>query len=247
MTWLNSQPPDWLSTATTTSHRPVRTAATIAPIWESGLRGGTGGVILARYRGQVRDRSESRYAAGALSPQRRLADLQRLRDETFDVLIVGGGVTGAGAALDAASRGLKVALIEGADLASGTSSRSSKLIHGGLRYLEQLEFPLVHEALARARPAGDTACAAPGAAGAVPGAAAAGRLVRQGLAPCLLRRRAGALRRFRRPGRARPRHAAAPAPDRGGARGGCSRRCARPPWPAPSATTTGRSTTPDSW
>jgi glycerol-3-phosphate dehydrogenase len=95
----------------------------------------------------VRDRSESRYAAGALSPQRRLDDLQRLRDETFDVLVVGGGVTGAGAALDAASRGLKVALIEGADLASGTSSRSSKLIHGGLRYLEQLEFPLVHEAL----------------------------------------------------------------------------------------------------
>ncbi len=63
------------------------------------------------------------------------------------MLIVGGGVTGAGAALDAASRGLKVALIESADLASGTSSRSSKLIHGGLRYLEQLEFPLVHEAL----------------------------------------------------------------------------------------------------
>jgi glycerol-3-phosphate dehydrogenase len=95
----------------------------------------------------VRDRSESRYAAGALSPQRREADLQRLRDEEFDVLVVGGGVTGAGAALDAASRGLKVALIEARDLAVGTSSRSSKLIHGGLRYLEQLEFPLVHEAL----------------------------------------------------------------------------------------------------
>lgn len=63
------------------------------------------------------------------------------------MLVVGGGVTGAGAALDAASRGLKVALIEVNDLASGTSSRSSKLIHGGLRYLEQLEFPLVHEAL----------------------------------------------------------------------------------------------------
>jgi glycerol-3-phosphate dehydrogenase len=95
----------------------------------------------------VRDRSESRYAAGALSPSRREADLRRLRDEKFDVLVVGGGVTGAGAALDAASRGLKVALIEANDLASGTSSRSSKLIHGGLRYLEQLEFPLVHEAL----------------------------------------------------------------------------------------------------
>lgn len=95
----------------------------------------------------MRDRSESRYAAGALSPQRRAADLRRLREEQFDVLVVGGGVTGVGAALDAASRGLKVALIEANDLASGTSSRSSKLIHGGLRYLEQLEFPLVHEAL----------------------------------------------------------------------------------------------------
>jgi glycerol-3-phosphate dehydrogenase len=103
--------------------------------------------MLARYRGRVRDRSESRYAAGALSPRRREADLRRLREDRFDVLVVGGGVTGAGAALDAASRGLNVALIEANDLASGTSSRSSKLIHGGLRYLEQLEFPLVHEAL----------------------------------------------------------------------------------------------------
>ncbi|BCJ71403.1 FAD-dependent oxidoreductase [Catellatospora sp. IY07-71] len=95
----------------------------------------------------MRDRSVSRFAAGALSPERRAADLRRLRDEEFDVLVVGGGVTGAGAALDAASRGLRVALIEASDLAAGTSSRSSKLIHGGLRYLEQLEFPLVHEAL----------------------------------------------------------------------------------------------------
>jgi glycerol-3-phosphate dehydrogenase len=70
-----------------------------------------------------------------------------MRDETFDVLIIGGGVTGAGAALDAASRGLSVALVEARDWASGTSSRSSKLIHGGLRYLEQFEFGLVHEAL----------------------------------------------------------------------------------------------------
>ncbi|GAA1383628.1 glycerol-3-phosphate dehydrogenase/oxidase [Catellatospora chokoriensis] len=95
----------------------------------------------------MRDRSVSRFAAGALSPERRAADLRRLRDEEFDVLVVGGGVTGVGAALDAASRGLRVALIEASDLAAGTSSRSSKLIHGGLRYLEQLEFPLVHEAL----------------------------------------------------------------------------------------------------
>ena len=97
--------------------------------------------------GRVRDPSVSRYAAGRLSPLRRLADLRRLRKEQFDVLVIGGGVTGAGAALDAASRGLKVALAEARDLAAGTSSRSSKLIHGGLRYLEQLELHLVHEAL----------------------------------------------------------------------------------------------------
>jgi glycerol-3-phosphate dehydrogenase len=63
------------------------------------------------------------------------------------VLVIGGGVTGAGTALDAASRGLRVALVEARDLASGTSSRSSKLIHGGLRYLEQFDFKLVYEAL----------------------------------------------------------------------------------------------------
>nr|WP_296072025.1 glycerol-3-phosphate dehydrogenase/oxidase [uncultured Actinoplanes sp.] len=95
----------------------------------------------------MRDPSVSRYTAGRLSPIRRVADLRRLRDEQFDVLVIGGGVTGAGAAVDAASRGLKVALVEARDLASGTSSRSSKLIHGGLRYLEQLELHLVHEAL----------------------------------------------------------------------------------------------------
>nr|WP_205807427.1 glycerol-3-phosphate dehydrogenase/oxidase [Micromonospora sp. HNM0581] len=88
-----------------------------------------------------------RSVAGQLSPARRAADLRRLRAERFDVLVIGGGVTGAGAAVDAASRGLKVALVEARDFAAGTSSRSSKLIHGGLRYLEQLEFGLVHEAL----------------------------------------------------------------------------------------------------
>ncbi len=82
-----------------------------------------------------------------LSPARRRADRAALADEVVDVLVIGGGVTGAGAALDAASRGLSVALLEARDWASGTSSRSSKLIHGGLRYLEQLAFPLVHEAL----------------------------------------------------------------------------------------------------
>ena len=73
--------------------------------------------------------------------------IEKLSSAEFDVLIVGGGVTGVGAALDAATRGLKVALIEANDFACGTSSRSSKLIHGGLRYLEQHDFKLVREAL----------------------------------------------------------------------------------------------------
>ena len=63
------------------------------------------------------------------------------------MVVIGGGVTGAGVALDAASRGLSVCLVEKRDFASGTSSRSSKLIHGGLRYLEQRDFGLVREAL----------------------------------------------------------------------------------------------------
>jgi glycerol-3-phosphate dehydrogenase len=71
--------------------------------------------------------------------------IQRLKETTFDLLVIGGGITGAGIAVDAATRGLKVALIEKMDFAWGTSSRSTKLIHGGLRYLKQLEFALVHE------------------------------------------------------------------------------------------------------
>ncbi|MGI8647194.1 MAG: FAD-dependent oxidoreductase [Acidimicrobiales bacterium] len=94
-----------------------------------------------------RDPKVSRFTASQLGPARRARDVHRLRCETFDVVVVGGGVTGAGTALDAASRGLSVALIEGSDLAAGTSSRSSKLIHGGLRYLEQWDFGLVREAL----------------------------------------------------------------------------------------------------
>jgi glycerol-3-phosphate dehydrogenase len=84
---------------------------------------------------------------GALDARDRGALLSRLASERFDVLVIGGGITGSGAALDAASRGLRVALVEARDLASGTSSRSSKLIHGGLRYLEQFDFKLVYEAL----------------------------------------------------------------------------------------------------
>ncbi len=82
-----------------------------------------------------------------LNPEQRHSAIAELGTESFDVLVIGGGVTGVGAALDAASRGLKVALIESQDIAAGTSSRSSKLIHGGLRYLEQYDFRLVREAL----------------------------------------------------------------------------------------------------
>lgn len=82
-----------------------------------------------------------------LDPAQRQADLAAMRTDTFDVVVIGGGVTGAGVALDAATRGLSVALVEQRDFAAGTSSRSSKLFHGGLRYLEQFEFGLVTEAL----------------------------------------------------------------------------------------------------
>ena len=82
-----------------------------------------------------------------LNPEQRDADLARLGKEHFDVLVLGGGINGVGVALDAITRGLSVALIESDDFASGTSSRSSKLIHGGLRYLEQYDFKLVREAL----------------------------------------------------------------------------------------------------
>src|SRR5438874_1071893 len=78
----------------------------------------------------------------------RASSLRRLTDESFDVVVIGGGITGAGVALDAASRGLRTALVERDDFASGTSSKSSKLIHGGLRYLQQGEVGLVYEALA---------------------------------------------------------------------------------------------------
>jgi glycerol-3-phosphate dehydrogenase len=77
----------------------------------------------------------------------RTTSLRRLEHETFDVLVVGAGITGAGVALDAASRGLKVALVERDDFASGTSSKSSKMVHGGLRYLQQGEVALVYQAL----------------------------------------------------------------------------------------------------
>jgi glycerol-3-phosphate dehydrogenase len=78
----------------------------------------------------------------------RASHLQQCFDEEFDVLVIGGGITGTGVALDAATRGLSTALVDKGDLASGTSSKSSKLVHGGIRYLQQKEVGLVYEALA---------------------------------------------------------------------------------------------------
>jgi glycerol-3-phosphate dehydrogenase len=82
-----------------------------------------------------------------LGPAERTAHLTRMAEQELDILVVGGGVVGAGTALDAATRGLSVGLVEARDWASGTSSKASKLIHGGLRYLEMLDFALVREAL----------------------------------------------------------------------------------------------------
>ncbi len=81
----------------------------------------------------------------SFSARRRKQYLHQIATEHFDLLVIGGGITGAGIALDAITRGLKVCLIEKSDFASGTSSRSTKLIHGGLRYLKQLEFGIVRE------------------------------------------------------------------------------------------------------
>jgi glycerol-3-phosphate dehydrogenase len=82
-----------------------------------------------------------------LSVHSREKMLEAMKNELFDLVIIGGGINGAGVARDAASRGMKVAVIEGKDFAQGTSSRSSKLVHGGIRYLENYEFHLVFEAL----------------------------------------------------------------------------------------------------
>ncbi len=95
----------------------------------------------------LRTPGELSSPASELGPRQRGTAWKRLGDEQFDVVVIGGGVVGSGCALDAATRGLKVAQVEARDFASGTSSRSSKMFHGGLRYLEQLEFGLVREAL----------------------------------------------------------------------------------------------------
>jgi glycerol-3-phosphate dehydrogenase len=92
-------------------------------------------------------RMNSSQATPEFSHRTREKNLKRLETEEFDFLIIGGGISGAGVAWDAASRGYKVAVVEKDDFAQGTSSRSSKLVHGGLRYLENYEFGLVHESL----------------------------------------------------------------------------------------------------
>jgi glycerol-3-phosphate dehydrogenase len=97
-------------------------------------------------------------SSGTLSRHHRRLALEAMAGQELDVLVVGGGVVGSGTALDAVTRGLTVGLVEARDLASGTSSRSSKLIHGGLRYLEQLNFALVREALGERGLLLDTLC-----------------------------------------------------------------------------------------
>ena len=79
----------------------------------------------------------------AFNAETRKKNIERFSEDYFDLVIIGGGISGAGVARDASSRGMKVALIEASDFASGSSSRSSKLIHGGFRYLENFEFGLV--------------------------------------------------------------------------------------------------------
>lgn len=86
-----------------------------------------------------------------MSPESRKQNIEYMADAEFDLVIIGGGINGAGVARDAASRGMRVALVEADDFASGTSSRSSKLVHGGIRYLETFEFHLVFEALSERR------------------------------------------------------------------------------------------------
>ncbi len=180
--------------------------------------------------------------SGRLGPAEReeaLAGLRGLAGRPLDVVIVGGGVVGAGAALDAATRGLSVALFEARDWASGTSSRSSKLVHGGLRYLEMLDFGLVREAL-RERGLILTRLA-PHLVRPVPFLYPLKHrgwerpYVAAGVTLYDLMARAGGQRR-------RAALPPAPHPQAGAARG--AEPAARTPWWAPSSTSTPRSTTP---
>jgi len=91
--------------------------------------------------------SHSVSRSAKLGPVERAAAIEVLKTKQLDILVIGGGIVGTGSALDAATRGLRVGMVEARDWGSGTSSRSSKLVHGGIRYLEQLNFRLVREAL----------------------------------------------------------------------------------------------------
>ncbi|UCE08115.1 MAG: FAD-dependent oxidoreductase, partial [bacterium] len=95
----------------------------------------------------IRTTARAEPEAGSFSCETRRKNLKRFQEEEFDLVVIGGGITGAGIARDAAMRGMKVALLEKRDFAYGTSSRSSKLIHGGLRYLKYLHIKLVRESL----------------------------------------------------------------------------------------------------
>ena len=209
---------------------------------------GTGWLL---WRISRRTGSPSGERAGVATPAPASACIRRFRDPpraagptsgrhpaltstTWDVVIVGGGIVGVGALLDAVSRGLRAALIEQDDIAAGTSSRSSRLIHGGLRYLEQFRFGLVREALAeRSSAAGAGAASRPDRAPAVPDLRDPLRL--EGV----LRRRPDAVRHPRRPPRRRLARAALA---RGDARA-APRRCGRRVCAAASSITTGSRTT----
>ena len=174
-------------------------------------------------------------SSARLGPAERAASFDRLGRETFDVVVIGGGVVGAGAALDAVTRGLSVALVEARDLASGTSSRSSKLFHGGLRYLEMFEFGLVREALRERELMLTKIC--PHLAKPV---SFLYPLSKHADRAAVCRRRADHVRLDGR----RPVGARAQAPDQGRRRCGWCRACAGTRWSAGSSTTTARSTTP---
>ena len=200
---------------------------------------GRGGVSEAgrpgNFRGVMTESVAGSTNPARLDPEQRDAALARMREETFDVVVIGGGATGTGCALDAASRGLSVALVEARDFASGTSSRSSKLIHGGLRYLEQMEFGLVREAL---RERGLLLnVIAPHLVRPVPFLLPAGAA---GLGARLRRRRDAALRRARRPQGPAPPSPSDQAPGAADRPGAQARRADR----RASSTGTPRSTTP---
>lgn len=95
----------------------------------------------------IKKNLDNSFLQSEFSPKTRIKNIEKLKEEVFDILIIGGGITGAGVACEASVRGFKTALVEKADFASGTSSKSSKLLHGGFRYLEKFKIMLVFEAL----------------------------------------------------------------------------------------------------